>query len=200
VLLGVCMVPASSAGARSPAGGVERPSFVYSPDGAKRLPLRVPGSRAVKGTGGAIAQIIELRGWLTFVGPRCYSEPRSVPIAKLNKREPDWHYNLELDPTWLDHLGVKDPNLIVRPGNVINSATRVARPGDVDGHETGALATPSDLASRLARSSTSRSPRGTRCVTWDSRRQAGGRMRCLAAHPMFVGPTTHATPSARRRR
>ena len=155
----------------------------------------------MKGTGGAIAQIIELRGWLTFVGPRCYREPRSIPIAKLNKREPDWHYNLELDPTWLDHLGVKDPNLIVRPGNVINSATRVARPGDIDGPKPDRSRRPPHLASRLARSSTSRSPRGTRRVTGDnSRRQAGGGMRCLAAHPMFVGPTTHATLSPRRRR
>jgi hypothetical protein len=97
----------------------------------------------VKGAGGAIAQIVELRGWLTFVGPRCYREPRSLPTSKLNRREPDWHYNLELDPAWLDHLGLTNPNQIVRPGNVINSATRVAQPGDAVGHETGPLATPS---------------------------------------------------------
>ena len=121
----------------------------------------------MKGTGGAIAQIIELRGWLTFVGPRCYREPRSVPIAKLNKREPDWHYNLELDPTWLDHLGVKDPNLIVRPGNVINSATRVARPGDIDGHETGPLATPS------AFSVTARPIVHVEVASWDPSRHRG---------------------------
>lgn len=86
-------------------------------------------ANAAKGAGGAIAQIIELRGRLTFVGPLCFSESTNVPFTRLNRREPDWHYNLELDPAWLDHLAVKHPNLIVRPGNVIDSATRLARPG-----------------------------------------------------------------------
>src|SRR5205085_4551766 len=112
-------------------------------DGVKWFPLRVPGSRSVEGAAGAVAQVVELRGWLTFVGPACYSENTNVPAKKLNRREPDWHYNLELDPAWLDHLGVKDPNVILRPGNVINWATRVAQPGDVVGHETGRLATAS---------------------------------------------------------
>ena len=124
---------------------VERPSFVYPPDGRKWLPLRVPGSHRVRGARGVVAQIVELRGWLTFVGDRCYSEnPKLVPAAKLNRREPDWHYNLELDPAWLGHLGIGDPNQIIRPGNVINWATRLAEPGDALGHETGPLATSSE--------------------------------------------------------
>jgi hypothetical protein len=151
VFVGVVVLGATPLGYRDHAttGGkvsssVERPSYVYPPDGKKWLPLRIPGSHAAKGVNGASAQIVELRGWLTFVGDRCYSEnPASVSAAKLNPREPDWHYNLELDPAWLDHLGVHDPNTIVRPGNVINSAARLAEPGDALGHETGPLATAS---------------------------------------------------------
>jgi hypothetical protein len=93
---------------------------------------------------GSVAQVVELRGWLTFVGDRCYSEnPAVVPAAKLNRREPDWHYNLELDPAWLTHLGVRNPNRIVRPGNVINWAARLPEPGNANGHETGPLVTSS---------------------------------------------------------
>jgi hypothetical protein len=133
-------VGASAAASRS----VARPSYVYPPDGRKWLPLRVPGSRATRGAGGAVAQVVELRGWLTFVGDRCSSEnPTVVPQARLNRREPDWHYNLELDPAWLARLGVRDPNVIIRPGNVINWSARLPEPGDARGHETGPLATDS---------------------------------------------------------
>ena len=144
--IGAVPVRADSA-SRPSSPSVARPSSVYPPDGRKWLPLRVPGSRAVRGAHGAVAQVVELRGWLTFVGDRCYSEdPAVVAPAKLNRREPDWHYNLELDPAWLAHLGVRDPNTIVRPGNVINWSTRLPQPGDALGHETGPLATRSAWA------------------------------------------------------
>jgi hypothetical protein len=142
VCVAISSVALTPAVGRSSGTTIDRPSFVYPPDGVKWFPLRVAGSRPVKGAHGFTAQIVELRGWLTFVADRCYSEPKALGTPS-NQREPDWHYNLELDPAWLDHLGIKDPNVIIRPGNVINWAARVPQPGDHLGHETGPLATPS---------------------------------------------------------
>jgi hypothetical protein len=148
---------------------VVKPSVVYPPDGVKWLPLRLPGTHAQKGAGGAVAQIVELRGWLTFVGSACYRESPKTTGSNVNLREPDWHYNLELDPAWLDHLGIKDPNMIVRPGNVINAATRTALPGDTVGHETGPLATASPWAI------TARPIVHVEVTSWDPARHRGAR-------------------------
>ena len=148
---------------------VEKPSVVFPPDGVKWLPLALPGTHAQKGTDGSVAQIVELRRWLTFVGDQCYRENPKTTGKNVNLREPDWHYNLELDPAWLDHLGITDPNTIVRPGNVINAATRLAQPGDNLGHETGPLATPSPWGI------TARPIVHVEATSWDPARHRGER-------------------------
>jgi hypothetical protein len=142
ILVGVVVVSvdagASAAVASRTQPRVQLPTFVFPPDGGSWLPLRVPGSRSVRGAGGRLAEVVELRGWLRFVGARCSGDVPE-PSEKLNLREPDWHYNLELDLLWLDHLGVKNPNTLIRAGNVVSFPLRTSRPGDTPGAETGAL-------------------------------------------------------------
>jgi hypothetical protein len=200
----VVAVAPSRAESASPAvsGSVARPSFVYPPDGKKWLPLRVHGSHGVRGDNGSVAQIVELRGWLTFVGDRCYSEnPNVVPVAKMNRLEPDWHYNLELDPAWLAHLGIRDPNTIIRPGNVINWSARLPEPGNALGHETGPLATGSEWG-LIARPIVH-----VEVASWDPSRHRGEQppqgWRPLAVPGCAAtssGPTTRATRSPASRR
>ncbi|GEM_PF-5717134 len=78
------------------------PSTIFPPNSPKQVPLSVHGSKSIPGP----AQTIELRGWLTRVDMSC------------NGVDPDWHYNLAIDPKWaIDHLGIDITQLIL-PGNI----------------------------------------------------------------------------------
>lgn len=152
LLIGVVAVAVvGMAGIRpTPRGGrgprVAPPSRVYPPDPRQWLALSVPGSHAVKGARGRVAQVIELRGWLTFVGTHCYGASHTPGASPVNDREPDWPYNLQLDPTWLDHLGLRDPNRLIRAGNVVNFPLPASPPADGSPRGIGPSRTPSRWA------------------------------------------------------
>lgn len=81
------------------------PSSVFLPGASQnddsRRAKTVTGSKP----NGLGAQIIELRGWLRRADRGC------------NPEDPDWHWDLVLDPIWADHLGV-DLNEIITPGSI----------------------------------------------------------------------------------
>ena len=76
------------------------PSTLYPADGTKWI-ARSDIAQTLPATAfGRAISIIELRGWL-----RSSSSPTG---------DPDWHYDLELDPLWLAQLGVS-PSALCRP-------------------------------------------------------------------------------------
>jgi hypothetical protein len=81
------------------------PSSIFPPNHNKLYPLAVPGSK-IGLSKGKEYQTVELRGWLRNVEPIC------------NYADPDWHYDLEIDPAWTDFLGI-DLNQIIKVGNLI---------------------------------------------------------------------------------
>jgi hypothetical protein len=68
--------------------------------------LNVPGA-TYRPIDGYATYVVELRGWLRSVGDSCEGGDH------------DWHYGLELDPSWLDHLGCS-LNQIFTVGSVIS--------------------------------------------------------------------------------
>jgi hypothetical protein len=104
--------------AQSPAASVATvselpPSSVFPPSapgsGDKWQYLVVRGTQT-KTVNGAAVELIELRGWLRELNTGCYHD------------DPDWHYEFEPDPDWLDQLGLKLTD-IIRPGNILNIKT-----------------------------------------------------------------------------
>ncbi len=84
------------------------PSLLYPPDGQKwQVRSGIAGATAVTAPNGKSVTIVEFRGWLVSVDGIC------------NGVDPDWHYDLELDPSWLDSLGVSLESLLL-PGDAIN--------------------------------------------------------------------------------
>lgn len=80
------------------------PSTLYPADGTKWI-ARSDIAQTLPATAfGRAISIIELRGWL-----RSSSSPTG---------DPDWHYDLELDPLWLAQLGVS-PSALCRPGDLL---------------------------------------------------------------------------------
>jgi hypothetical protein len=83
------------------------PSLLYPPEGQKwHARAGLAGTSGASGVNGKAVAIIELRGWLRVVDGGC------------NDVDPDWHYDLELDPAWLDALGLAAEALLL-PGDVI---------------------------------------------------------------------------------
>lgn len=93
------------------------PSWLAPPWAMKKFPLPVHGAEVVR-QGGRDFYRIELRGWLRGVADHCNSNEPEFP---------DWHYELEIDPQWLDSIGV-NVHEVIRPGNLIHF------PLDRDGH------------------------------------------------------------------
>lgn len=115
-----------SDGVAWPSHNVIPPSLVYPPDGSKWWPRPdLPGVQNVVAPNGKAVSIIELRGWLRGVADVC------------NGGDPDWHYMLEVDIDWLDHLGLNAEALLL--------------PGDSLSNESDAASVQSEV---LARSST----------------------------------------------
>lgn len=91
------------------------PSLVYPPDGAKwHSRTGLPGTINAVALNGAPVCIGELRGWLRYVAESC------------NSVDPDWHYWLELDASWLDTLGIGLEQYL-SPGDVINAGSAVSQ-------------------------------------------------------------------------
>jgi hypothetical protein len=85
------------------------PSLLFPPDGNKwYVRTEFPRLHIVVAPNGRTVCIAELRGWLRSVGTGC------------NEGDPDWHYTIELDPAWIDGLGISLEALL-RPGDVINN-------------------------------------------------------------------------------
>jgi hypothetical protein len=85
------------------------PSMVYPPDNVSKWFARTDIPNALHTTAaGRDLTIIELRGWLVGLASEC------------NASDPDWGYQLELDPEWLSGLGVS-PSDLVRPGDLLGS-------------------------------------------------------------------------------
>jgi hypothetical protein len=79
-------------------------SSIFPTDGVKFYPLEI-GSGTPVVSGGTRTWLVELRGWIS-VSPNC------------NARDPDWHYELEVDPDWADSVGMPLA-LLLRAGNII---------------------------------------------------------------------------------
>ena len=85
------------------------PSLLFPADSSKWWVRRnLPGTLNETAPNGKSVCIVELRGWLRTVGTGC------------NGVDPDWHYDLELDPEWLDELGINLEALLL-PGDTVNS-------------------------------------------------------------------------------
>ena len=85
------------------------PSLLFPPDGNKWfVRTEFPGLHIVVAPNGRTVCIAELRGWLRHVDTAC------------NPIDPDWHYTIELDPAWIDGLGISLETLL-RPGDVISN-------------------------------------------------------------------------------
>jgi hypothetical protein len=70
------------------------------------------------------AQIIELRGWLRIPQNEIWCHTNSnltQACINLDEQLPDYAYDLELDPTWLDQNGM-DINEIVRVGSLLRQS------------------------------------------------------------------------------
>jgi hypothetical protein len=73
------------------------------------------------------ATVIELRGWLT-----------DAPDSGPNGKDPDWHAALELDPAWLDHLGV-DWHSFYKLGDILGQGAPISKLDPPAGSTGGAL-------------------------------------------------------------
>jgi hypothetical protein len=82
------------------------PSQVFPPDNAGKFFALNVASSTGQSIGGKTLRTVELRGWLRAVGtgPNC--------------EDPDWHYDMELDPDWADQKGI-DLNQVLKVGNII---------------------------------------------------------------------------------
>lgn len=81
-------------------------SSVFPTDGVKWYPLEIGNGSAVA-PGGKRTWLVELRGWISQKDTNC------------NPYDPDWHWNLEVDPDWADSAGMPLTQLL-RPGNMIS--------------------------------------------------------------------------------
>ena len=85
------------------------PSIIFPPDSSKWYALmNVAGVTPGLASNGASVARIELRGWIRDISPNC------------NAADPDWHMDVELDPQWLDTLGLS-LDAITPVGSVIAS-------------------------------------------------------------------------------
>jgi len=80
-------------------------SSIFPTNGVKWYPLEIGSGTAVS-YGGQRTWLVELRGWITEHDTGC------------NAADPDWHYNLEIDPDWADSVGMPLTQLL-RPGNLV---------------------------------------------------------------------------------
>ena len=83
------------------------PSLLYPPDGRIWHARRgLAGTQGVTAPNGKPVCIGEIRGWLHSAASEC------------NADDPDWHYVLEIDPEWLDQIGLSlDAYLL--PGDIL---------------------------------------------------------------------------------
>lgn len=91
------------------------PSAVDFPDIPKHFPVhdisfgrRITSSTGLSGTSASL-QLVEVRGWL-----------RSVANT-YNPSDPDWHFDFEIDPDWIDQLALDAGSLhkVLRLGNAL---------------------------------------------------------------------------------
>jgi hypothetical protein len=80
-------------------------SSVFPTDGVKWYTLEIGNGTPVV-TGGKRTWLVELRGWLSQYDTGCNGDP-------------DWRYNVEVDPDWADSVGMPLTQLL-RPGNMIS--------------------------------------------------------------------------------
>lgn len=99
---------------------VNPPSLLYPPDGIATwfARLGLPGVTQVFGINGKPLALIDFRGWLRHVGASC------------EKRDPDWHYSIEVDLDSLDEIGLGADHLM-RPGDMINLGYAASVQGEV---------------------------------------------------------------------
>lgn len=96
------------------------PTEVFPLGGEGRVALDTGGGEWTTIKGKRV-YLIELRGWLTPVnGIRQPPAPLGEAVDKqCNPDDPDWHYNLEIDPRWADNAGINLSGLL-RVTNMIN--------------------------------------------------------------------------------
>jgi len=82
-------------------------SLVFPPPSPKWLPRTdLAGTTRIVSQGVEV-RLIELRGWILNVSSDC------------NASDPDWDYSLEIDPSWVDALGL-DPGHLIKVGDILN--------------------------------------------------------------------------------
>ncbi len=90
------------------------PSLLFPPDSSKWWMRRnIPGTRIETAPNGSQVCIAEVRGWLRWIDPGC------------TRKDPDWHYQFEVDTTWLASLGISLEGFFL-PGDPIANQDRVS--------------------------------------------------------------------------
>jgi hypothetical protein len=84
------------------------PALYFPPDLPKHHPLAINGATKQIINGHEI-ESIELRGWIRGLEDDC------------NTSDPDWRFNLEVDPLWANRMGI-GLRQVVRPGNLISAS------------------------------------------------------------------------------